>query len=420
MLFDFLNTTYLIYRAILSSRWTSQKLRKLQEFQLRKVLFHAYNNVPMYRELYNEERFRPDDFRSLDDLKNIPILSKARLKAASPKEVVVRGTDLIKCVVVKTSGSTGIPLSVYLAKADRRWQRAVAWRILFEHGFKWNFRTLEIRMTLGEQYFIQRLGFAHKDWISILEPPESWVKIFIANHHEVVMASASTLHKFAETVETLGLEVHQPRIVISDSETLSPATRNLIYRILGPDPVDVYGLVELSNFAWQCERREGYHISSDSHIVEVDADPGQTGPLIATGLGMWTMPIIRYDTGDLAEMEPEPCPCGRCLPRLRRICGRAVDSVVLSDGRKLLWPFFHEIFGGYKELHQWRIIQKDLNHIKIELIIPGDTVTILDKIKSDLCRVLPEDIKLSIERVNSIITKPGEKTRMVISEVKNI
>lgn len=420
MILNGIQTYRAIKSALKSSRWPLEKLRRRQEERLGKLLSHAYTNVPLYRKLYDEAGFRPGDFRSLEDLDKIPVLRKIRLKEASPEEVVAQGVDISRCETVKTSGSTGTPLKIYLGPNEQQWQRAAAWRILFEHGFRWTDRTLEIRMTFGRRFSIQKLGIAPKDWVSILEPPESWAKCFSEKKHEVIAASASTLHAMAEAVETLGLETTRPRIIVSDSETLSPATRQLIRRVFGTDPVDVFGLVEVSNFAWQCEERRGFHVSADSHIAEVAAPPAQAGPLIATDLGMRTMPIIRYDTGDLAEVDPEPCPCGRSLPMLGCIYGRAVDSVVLPGGGRLLWPFFHEVLGGYDELSQWRIIQDDERHLRVQLVLSRNDADLPERIRSALGSALPKGIEFNIERVDMIPVKPGEKIRMVISQVDDL
>jgi hypothetical protein len=102
---------------------------------------------------------------------------------------------------------------------------------------------------------------------------------------------------------------------------------------------------------------------------------------------------------------------------LSRIYGRAVDSVVLPSGGQLLWPFFHEILGSYNELRQWRIIQTDMQHLKVQLVIPGDNLILLERIKTDLRCALPEEIELRMERVDTIPIRLGEKVRMIISQV---
>jgi phenylacetate-CoA ligase len=417
MLLNGWKTFRLIRQALASSRWPPERLRQLQEERLRKLLVHAYHNVPLYRSLYDEARFRPDEFRSLDDLSKIPILLKQRLKEATPDEVVARGIHPHHCATVETSGSTGTPLRIFLGAIDQQWQRAVAWRILFEHGFRWTDRTLEIRMTVGQRFFVQRLGLAPKEWVSILDPPELWARRLAETRSDVIVAGAGTLHGLAEAFQTLKIELPAPRLIISDSETLSPVTRRLVRRVLRTDPIDVYGLVELSNFAWECEQRSGFHVSADSHIVEVDSQVGRPGPLIATALGMWTMPIIRYDTGDLAEMNAVPCPCGRRLPLLARVYGRAVDSIVLADGKRLFWPFFHEVLGRYEGLRQWRILQDEVSELRLQFVSSNGNPVFLARIESDLRRALPSELRLRLERVESIPRVPAEKTRMIISKV---
>jgi phenylacetate-CoA ligase len=410
-------TYRLIKRGLASSYWTADRVRRAQEQGLRDLLVHAYAHVPLYRTLYDDAGFRPEMFRSLDDLSTIPPLTKDRLKLAAPENLLSDGIDADDCTSVHTSGSTGSPLRIVLSAADRRWQRAAAWRILFEHGFRWTDRTTEIRATFGESFFVQRLGLAPKDWISIWEPPELWARHVAETRPDVIVAGAGTLHALAEAVERLRATIHPPRLIISDSETLSPGTKQFVRGILGSVPVDVYGLVELSNFAWECERGTGFHVSADSHIVEVSAPPGRPGPLIATALGMRTMPIIRYETGDLAEQTPNPCPCGRQLPVLSSIVGRAVDSVTLPDGQRLFWPFFHERLARHTELRQWRVIQEALRLVRLEIVAPGKDNGLIERVRADLAEALPASVTLAVESVDTLQVPAGGKTRMVISRL---
>jgi phenylacetate-CoA ligase len=417
LLFDGLRTIRTIRLALEASHWPAERIRARQEELLRALLQHAYDKVPMYRTLYDEAGFHPSAFRSLDDLATVPPLSKALLKATPPEQAVAEGVDLSTCHSVTTSGSTGTPMRVYLGPGDLAWQRAAAWRILFEHGFRWTDRTLEIRMTFGPQYFVQKLGFAPKDWLSILDPPESWARFLADGRHQVVMAGASTLRALALAVEELGLEITPPRIVIADSEALLPDTRALLRRVLKVEPTDVYGLVEASNFVWECERHDGLHVSADSHIVEIDAPYSEVGDLIVTDLGTRTMPIIRYRTGDLASFASEPCACGRTLPRIRTLLGREIDSILLPDGRRLYWPVFHEILGAIDALRQWRLVQESLDLVRLEIVAPQADAALLDAVAASLRRVLPETMALRLEVLDALPLRPGQKLRAVTSNV---
>ncbi|HUH12058.1 MAG TPA: hypothetical protein VMK65_03075, partial [Longimicrobiales bacterium] len=263
----------ILRRARSSSRWPLERQRAHQGARLAALVRHAEERVPLYRAFFAEAGLRADHVRSLEDLARLPVLSKERLRSAPREERIARGSDPRTLSEVRTSGSTGAPLGIWLGPFERAWQRAVAWRVLFEHGFRWTDRTLEIRRTAGPSSRLQALGVAPKDWASILDPPQRWARLLAERRHPVVVAGAGTLRALAEAWRELGHGPPHPRIVVSDSETLDPRARAEIAGALGTAPVDVYGLVELSNFAWECEARRGFHVSADSHLVEVDAAP---------------------------------------------------------------------------------------------------------------------------------------------------
>jgi phenylacetate-CoA ligase len=417
MIFSALETWWLMSKGLASSFSSVEAIRRGQLEKLKRLLQHACVNVPLYSRLYHEAGFHPQMLQSLEDLERIPILTKTRLLEARPEERVACGVALENCEIVRTSGSTGRPLAVYLGPKEVCWQRAVAWRVLFEHGFRWTDRTLEIRMNPGRSYAVQKLGIAPKDWLSILESPRSWAEHLADGKHQVVVAGASTLHALAEAAETAGLCIKPPRIVVSDSELLSASTRSLIRRVLGTDPIDVFGLVEVSNFAWECEQREGFHISADSHIVEVMAPSSRPGPMLVTALGMWTMPFIRYATGDIAALDSRPCRCGRYLPKLLQLDGREWDAIILPDGKKLYAPCFHEILAKFSELRRWQLIQDTALSLSLKLVMRQDIPQLFDLIRRSLRSALPPEMELHIQEVDDIHTPVGQKPKAIVSNL---
>ena len=270
-------------------------------------------------------------------------------------------------------------------------------------------------MSPGETYAAQRLGIAPKDWMSVLDPPSTWLECLVATRHQCVVAGAGTLDLLAATAEDA--TITPPRLVVSDSETLTPAARTRIHRALGTDPIDVYGLEEVSNFAWQCECRDGLHVSADSHIVEIGAPAGEVGPITVTALGMWTMPFIRYETGDLAEASSRPCPCGRSLPLLSAVHGRAVDSIELPGGRRLLWPFFHEVLGAEPEIEQWQVRQMSPADIVVRVVLRTRDDGTTERIRSLLQNQLPTVARIGVETSDCIPPDSNGKRRLVIPYV---
>ena len=59
-----------------SGGWSDQLLKSYQTVQMKKLLSHCYWSVPYYRRIFLENKWTPADFRSLEDLKNFPVLTK--------------------------------------------------------------------------------------------------------------------------------------------------------------------------------------------------------------------------------------------------------------------------------------------------------------------------------------------------------
>jgi phenylacetate-CoA ligase len=413
--YDAFETYRMLARARASSWWPRERFRPWQEACLKRLLRHAYAQVPLYRKLYDEAGFQPEHFRSLDDLPRIPPLSKARLKAAAPEDIVARNADKATLSRTSTSGSTGEPVRFPLGPHERRWQRVTAWRILFEHGYRWTDRTLHFRPGGGDHFWIQKLGIAAKDWIRWDDAPETAARCLARWQHQALILAPSDLYALLKTVARLGLSVRPPRVIFVTGETLLPSTRALSKHVLGTEPTDVYGLVETSDFAWQCERFAGFHASADSHIVEVDAAAGEAGPITVTDLGKYAFPFIRYETGDAGIAATEPCPCGRSLPMLQAIHGRLIDSVLLPDGRRLLWPVFTLALDEFADVQQWRVLQDAAGSVRVQVVAPDKGSGLLDAIARGLRQYVPAEVPLHVEVVAEIPQEPGAKTRLVLS-----
>jgi phenylacetate-CoA ligase len=112
-------------------------------------------------------------------------------------------------------------------------------------------------------------------------------------------------------------------------------------------------------------------------IVDANGDdvpPGQMGRVLATRLDNFAMPLIRYELGDLVELEKDnagPCECGRELPLLRRLIGRDTDIVVTRSGKRMIVHFFTGIFEHVPEIRQFKVVQRNLDEIEIHFVRNG-------------------------------------------------
>jgi phenylacetate-CoA ligase len=125
---------------------------------------------------------------------------------------------------------------------------------------------------------------------------------------------------------------------------------------------DHTGMTELGATGFTCREQNGVHLIESEFVFEV-IDPstcepvpeGQQGELVATNLGRAGMPLIRYRTGDLVELDPTPCVCGRTFARLKGgILGRA-DDMVIVRGMNIFPSAIEGVLREFPEINEFRI-----------------------------------------------------------------
>lgn len=419
-----LYAAFLLARTCGWSRAAPPALHALQERRLRALVAHAYARVPVHRRRLEAAGLAPGAVRTLADLPRIPTMPKRLLREAPLEELVVRGFDPARGDLVRTSGSTGTPLRIVRGPREVDWHRAAGLRVLRELGFRWTDRTLEIRALAGPTLAVQRFRLAPKLWASILDPPGALLRTLLEYRPQVLCATPSTLHELAATALAEGVRPAPLRLVISDAEPLVPTTRALVARAFGTDPTDVYGLVELSNFAFECHEHRGLHLTADTHVVEVldddgrPAAPGAPGRVVVTDLIARTMPMLRYETGDRAGLVTGRCPCGRTSPRLVELVGRAADVVVLPDGRRLHWPYFHETLARFDDLERYQVIQDDPHRLRVRVLTrPERWGALTARLRTELATQLPASMTLALEPWGAEPEDPTRKYRPVLSRL---
>lgn len=325
--------------------------------RLQSVIAFAVERVPYYRELFARLGLRAADISNAADLVKLPLLSKIdlvrqgqRLHAEQlPQDEKIFGSFL-------SSGTTGRPAKVLHSHRSNSMftflgQRQLRW-------LRWDpmARTAEIRLPsqLPRMTKAQELGMGEtcrRDrWrylgnffetgpycgFSVFNPVEAQVEWL---RHE----QPNYLTGYSETLEQLALAARggeRPaslRGLRAISEQLTEGMRRRITDVFGVPISQNYGLNEIGIVAGLCEVGR-YHVHSEHCIVEiVDRDgnpcaPGQSGRIVVTALSNLAMPLLRYDTDDVAEVLGDPCPCGRVLPSFGNVVGRYSRIAYLPEG----------------------------------------------------------------------------------------
>jgi len=96
----------------ISQWWTYDMLREYQFKQLKRLLYHAYENVPYYRKIFKERNIKPEDIKRIEDLSKLPILDKDTFRKHF-KDFIARNINVKNIFLTHTSGTTGKPLQFY-------------------------------------------------------------------------------------------------------------------------------------------------------------------------------------------------------------------------------------------------------------------------------------------------------------------
>jgi len=321
-----------------------EALEALQLKRLQNTVERVYNLVPFYKRKLDEVNVKPEDIKSLDDLKRLPFTTKQDLRDnypfglfTIPLEQVVR--------VHASSGTTGKPTVVGYSKRDIDiWSDLMARSLaaagvskgdIIQNAYGYGLFT----GGLGAHYGGERLGAT----VIPISGGNTKKQIMIMKDFgsTVLTATPSYTLYLAETIAEMGVKRDELklRVGILGAEPWSEEMRNAIEEKLGIDAIDIYGLSEIlgPGVAIECiEAKKGLHIWEDAFIPEI-IDPetgevlpdGEEGELVITTIQKEAIPLIRYRTRDITRIIKEPCKCGRTHRRIERIKGRTDDMLII-------------------------------------------------------------------------------------------
>ena len=300
-----------------------------------------------------------------DDFKRLPLTSKSELLADQASHPPF-GTNLTYPVdryvrLHQTSGSSGeLPL---------RWlDTAESWewwlRIWAEHVYRAASVTPADRVFLAFSFgpFIgfwsafggaERLGALCMSGGSMTS--EQRVRTILDLGATVLLSTPTYALRLADVARGMGVDLAESsvRVTIHAGEPGAsiPATRGAIEAAWSASAFDHTGMTELGPTGFSCSARDGVHLTESEFIFEVTDD----GELVATNLGRWGMPLIRYRTGDRVIVSREPCPCGRpFLKILGGIQGR-VDDMFTVRGVNLYPSQVEDIVRRHPEVGEFVI-----------------------------------------------------------------
>jgi len=319
------------------------ELEKLQLERLKKTVERVYNNLPFYKNRLDNARIRPEDIKSLDDLKRLPFTTKDDLRENYPFGLVSAPLkDIVE--VHMSSGTTGKPVVDAYTRADINLWAEVMARALVSAGAT---SSDVIQNAYGYGLFTGGLGVhygANRIGAKIIPISGGQTKrqIMIMKDFSstIITCTPSYALHIAEVAEEMGEDPAKlpVRVGILGAECWSENMRAEIEKKLGILALDIYGLTEIigPGVAQECEYKEGLHIYEDHFLPEIiDPDTlepvpeGEEGELVITTLTREGTTLLRYRTRDITSITYRPCRCGRSMARISKIKGRTDDMLII-------------------------------------------------------------------------------------------
>ncbi|MBA3281796.1 MAG: phenylacetate--CoA ligase family protein [Acidimicrobiia bacterium] len=408
-------------------QWADPALLQADQLsRLRHVLAWCGAEIPHYRDEFGRLGFDPGAVEAVTDLEALPLLDKETVRSDPERFLPDRRRD--KLIAQTTGGTTGTPLR-YWATVD---------------AVRFNYATYEARsrrwagVRLGDRtaslhgqpivaaddqrgpFWRRNLAF-NQLYLSVYHLNDrtlpAYVDALAAFGPRVVVGYTSAVHRIAQHLLRRGDQGRiLPSAVLVSSETLAPDARRDIETAFGCRAFDGYSLGELVAYVSECPMGS-LHVSTDYGVLEIGTGP-TPGELVATGLFNRAMPLLRYRTGDVGVASDEPCRCGRTLPVLAELQGRADDVVHTPEGSVIGPAPMSLAFQGVARLRRAQVHQDAPTSIHVLLEVADgfspDDQGFLDR---ELRKRLGTSLVISYERVDTIPRTAGGKERLVVSAV---
>ena len=403
-------------------------IRSYQLRQLQKLVDFAYHNVALYREKYDHARIHPRDLRSLDDLRHFPSMTKDDLLAVYPHGALASGLDLRRCLVSKSSGSTGQVLNV-VHQADRLGIQGLAMnRLIGLYGsyLPWN----RLVYIYTSAYPAQSLfGMYPMSLIPTLTATDQILSRLRQLRPTYLTCYPSHLRSLATELGPDGCRQLRLKAISVSSELSAQQERDDLAALFGCGVYDEYSTEELTHVAAQCQDKT-YHIFEDVVYLEIlapDSDQllpaGEQGEVVGTYLHNNAMPFIRYRQGDFATLDESFCTCGRTFRAIRDLSGRVLDQFILPSGRVLTSGWLLDASYSFlldigADIAAFTLIQETRADIVIE-IVPGPqyTTAMSDAVQTQFLALAGEPLNVRVKLVPNVKRSGGGKHHPIISRV---
>ncbi|MBI1855964.1 MAG: phenylacetate--CoA ligase family protein [Chloroflexi bacterium] len=351
-------------------------------------------------------------------------MTKARARGLGPE--LLNAMEAAKAMELRSSGSTGEPFVIQVSKNHWVMEQAIVWRHWSWMGYRFRDRMAIVRSYVPEAgeplwkldpirnfLYMSAYHLTPENAAAYLEKLREWQPKYLRGY-------PSSLYILAKMAEAQGITAPRVKGILTASESLLPVYRETIERVFGASVFDWYGQSEETITMNECEAHQGLHINLEYGYCELLADPSlpeNERRIVATCLHNLAMPLIRYETGDVAVLAEDGalCGCGRTLPLVKAIKGRSDDFIRTPDGRIIPSVNFYTLFYELPNIIAFQLVQREVGCLEVYIKSQDFGEALLRELRTKLQDRLGEAINIQIH-LNEAFVQTGEgKKRVVVS-----
>jgi phenylacetate-CoA ligase len=401
-----------------SSKWNEEEKKSYQLLELKSLLSYCYDNVPYYRDIFIENKWDPRDFKTVEDLKNFPVLTK-RIIIENRDRLIADNRKLDRAYPITTSGSSGDKLEFFVDDDTLKKEAAFNMRAYLEQGAKlYDTPSVWLRRYVPKDSDSPLWYYDHelkRLYMSAYHLNSQTIKLYInkinSGNYQTICTYPSSAYILACLCEENNLHLNNVKKIHVTSEKMLNQWYDKVVESLGIVPCGHYGQMEKVSFMHQTEESRDYKQNYEYGVDEFYDNGDGTFGLIATGFLNYYMPFIRYQTEDTFILENGV---------VKEINGRSSDILVSASGSRLPGVNFYSwIDKKMPAIKMFQIIQKSEKDIVFNYVQNSDCG---DDIKSDIIKGLSSrlgEMNYTINEVDEIKRDlKTNKIRSIINEVK--
>ena len=379
------------------------------------ILKYAVNNVPAYQALKLKEL----------RLESFPVTQKEIIKNAA-EDFLSTQYSKDSLIAGRTSGSSGAPFRFYWDK-DKALSRTA--EVIYHNSW--------LGYRVGDLHLLNAVG-GRKGKIKamlqneILENPcnisDEWLArqrtLLIDKKIPYYVAYGSVLDRLSQFCADQGdnPKIYALKGVISTAEHLSEEASARAESVFGCTVLCRYAMLETGLLAHQCPEEKQYHVNVGNYHIEflkqdsdTPAQPGEVSRVVVTDLNAMAMPLIRYDTGDLAVVDNTPCRCGKKGPIIKQLMGRRIDNLINESGKTVSWFSINHAMRTFESFKKYQLIQHRLDLCDVNVI--ADNHSEEKAIKNAVHSLLGHSVDVRVHFVDSIEPLSSGKAPYVINKI---